>query len=800
MRRILVWSLSALAGVTLLLALAAGAGYVWLRGSLPRLEGTLQIAGLQAPVEVLRDPDGIVTIRARSERDAVMALGFVHAQDRLWQMDFMRRGGAGRLAEVLGARALRLDRFMRTLGLYRVAEANVAHLSHPVRDVFEAYAAGINAFIADPGGPLPLEFQLLGYRPAPWRPADSLVWGRVMALQLSGNWADEILRARIARRLTPEQAGFLWPDYPKDGPVALKDLARWLRGLPLERFAGLLPWELAPKDASNSWVVAGARTASGAPILANDPHLALTAPGAWYLARIETPALTLSGATAPGLPLMVVGHNGQIAWGFTTTHSDTQDLFVERLAEDDPTQYLTPDGPRPFETREEVIAVRGEAPQRWSVRATRHGPVISDAVAEDADELSEAGTVLALAWPALRPDDRSGEALYGINHARTWDEFRAALRDFHSPHQNIVYADRAGTIGFAAPARVPIRKRGDGRTPVPGWSGEYDWTGEIPFADLPMAVNPPDGRIVAANNKIVPDGYRYLLTANWRDPYRARRIQELLDSDRDPGRTPEGSLAIQQDIASLAARDLLPLLLRAEPTTERGREATAILAEWDGRMDRDSPAPLLFHAWIRAFNRMVLADELGPDFAQFQRPKAELLTRILSDGQIWCDDVGTEAREGCAERLVDALEVALSDLAIRYPRPVGRLRWGEAHVARFAHPLLARMPVLGPIFGTAVETDGGSYTVNRGAVSFSDRSAYPFENVHGPGYRAVYDLADLDDSRFMIAFGQSGNPLSPFYGSLIGRWRDGDYVKLVGDATVPVKRLLLTPEQAEVSR
>ncbi len=783
MRRFVVWILRALGALVLTAALGAGGGYFWMRASLPQTEGALELAALNAPVEVLRDADGIVTIRAQSEHDAAVALGFVHAQDRLWQMDLMRRLGAGRLSELMGPSALGTDRYMRTLGLYRVAEANAGHLSRPARALFEAYAAGVNAVIADPGLTRPVEFHLLefpfGYEPEPWRVADSLVWGRLMALRLSGNWRSELSRARLARHLTPGEVDFLWPNYPPGGPVTIG------------KQAGGLPWEPAPKGASNSWVLAGSQTQSGRPILANDPHLALTTPGLWYLARIETPERTVAGATAPGMPFVVFGHNESIAWGFTNTESDTQDLFIERVSKDDPARYDTPDGPRPFETREEVIAVQGAEAERITVRTTRHGPVISDAVPL-AQDVSGSDAVLALAWPALRPDDRTAEALYDINRARDWDGFRAALENFHSPQQNIVYADVGGTIGYIAPARVPIRKKGDGHAPVPGWSGEFDWTGFIPFDELPMTVNPPTGRIVAANNKIVPDDYPYLITADWMDHYRAERIHQMLDEARPA--TPEGSRAMQQDILSLGARTLLPLLLAAKPETDRGRVALSVLAEWDGRMDRNSAAPLIYHSWLRELNRLLLADELGDDFAGFQNPNVDLLVLILSEGQSWCDDKTTEAREECPGQLVTALEDALNLLALRFRYPVDRLRWGEAHVVRFPHPLFSRVPILNAIFGYEVETDGGRYTLNRAVPTFAGPRDNLFEIIHGPGYRVVYDLADLEESRFMIATGQSGNPFSPHYGSLAKRWRDGIYVKLDGTGRAPHTRLRLLPK------
>ncbi len=734
-------------------------------------------------------------------------------------MDFMRRTGAGRLSEVVGPATLGFDRLMRGLGLYRLAEASLDYLTPEVRALLDAYAEGVNAFIAAPGGPWPPEFQLLGTEPEPWRPADSLVWGRLMAFQLSSNWPDEVRRLQLAERLTPAQIDSLWPAYPPDGPVTLTPptgprrasraappgasdaraaaVARTPRpdrgaAAPTTPLLGEpLPWSWAPKDASNLWVLDGARTVTGRPILANDPHLPLEAPGQWYLARIETPALTLAGATAPGVPHLVVGHNGHIAWGFTTTHADTQDLFVERLSADRPGHYDTPDGPRPFEVREEVIAVRGQAPVVLTVRATRHGPVFSDLRPGLAETLPE-GQVLALAWPALRADDRTAEAVYRLNRARGWPDFLAAMERFDAPVQNVAYADTAGTIGFVTAGRVPLREAGDGRVPVPGWSGGHDWRGSIPFAELPQVANPPGGRIVNANNRVVDGTYPHLIAADWPDPYRARRIALVLDAlDKA---TVEDSLALQQDAVSLAARRLLPLLLRHSlPESEQVARARALLAEWDHRMARGRPEPLIFQAWLAALNEAVLADELNGAFPSYQRAKADLLVAVLTERTEWCDDITTHATETCDQLIGTALSATLKEIEARFGPDIGDWRWGEAHVARFPHPVLRHIPVIGDWLEFAVEADGGFYTVNRGGPRLDGPPDSRFEDRHGPGFRAVYDLANLDESRFMIATGQSGNPLSAHYGSLASRWRDGDYLKLDGAGTEPRYRLTLDP-------
>ncbi len=785
--RYFIWSFGTF---LVLLLLVAGGTALWLRSSLPTTQGSISVAGLSAPVSVLRSPEGVVTIRAEGELDAYRALGYVHAQDRLWQMEYMRRTGAGRLSEILGAATLDIDRFLRTLGLYRVAEANLRHVSEPVRELLAAYAEGVNAFIAEPGGALPLEFQLLGATPEPWQPADSLVWGRLMAFLLSNNWADELRRARLASRLTAAQLRTLWPAYPGNGPVTGEEHAAARPPAPKLPTGPGLPAALQPRDASNAWALDGTRTRSGKPILANDPHLELESPGIWYLVRLETPGLTLAGVTTPGVPFLVLGHNGHIAWGLTTTHSDTQDFFIERQAADDPRRYLSPQGPLPFETREEVIDVKGDDPLKITIRESRHGPILDEVLGGYLPALRD-DERLALAWPALRADDRTAEAFYLMNRATDWDSFNEALGHFHAPQQNILYADIEGNIGFVAPARVPLRAAGDGGQPVPGWTGEFEWQGFIPFAELPRAFNPPNGRIVSANNKIVPDDYPYLIAVDWPSPQRAHRITQLLDEAVQTSL--EDSLALQLDTLSLGAGELLPLLLEVPPRSRRGRQAAEALAAWDLRMVRDRPEPLIFYAWVTALNQLLTADELGPDSGEFQRPDTVLLTSILSEHPDWCDDRSTAAREDCPTQVLAALELALDILTARFGEDMTIWHWGVAHRARFPHPVLSRIPVIGDAFSYDVATDGGEDTINRGGLRFGGTAETRFEHIHGAGLRAVYDLSNLDNSRFMIATGQSGNPLSPLYGNLAEAWRDGRTLKLVVDEQAPLRRLTLVP-------
>lgn len=787
-RRILLYGLS---GLVLLSVIAVGGAYLWLRNSLPQTEGNVPLAILDGPVKVSRNGDGMVRIQAETEYDLYRGLGFVHAQDRLWQMDFMRRVGSGRLSEVVGRATLEHDRFFRTLGFRKQAKANLAHLAPQTVAALEAYAEGVNAFLQNRPGPLPPEFQILGYEPELWSPVDSLLWGRIMALRLSENWRDELSRARLAGRFSPEQIAQLWPAYPSDAPVTIAQLSGLVDSVVAEQLANLLPPALAPSGASNAWALSGARTASGSPILANDPHLPLEAPGPWFLARLEAPGITLVGATAPGVPFIVLGHNSNVAWGLTTTHSDTQDFFIERISPDNPERYLTPEGSEAFKVRDEFIRLTGGESVTLVVRETRHGPVMSDVIPHGS---SETGAVLSLAWPALRADDRTADALYGMNHAQDWAQFRESLRQFHSPQQNVVFADTAGNIGFLAPARVPVRRAGNGQHPVPGWSGEFDWIGFVPFEELPSQDNPRSGVIVNANNKIVPDSFPHLIAVDWPPPYRAERIGAVLSGAAGTHSLTD-SVVLQQDIMATAAGHILPRLLGITPISVRGRQATALLKSWDRQMHRSAPEPLIFQAWVWALGKAILEDELGPNYLEYLDGGTYAVQRMITENSQWCDVVGTDEVESCDAQIQQALEDALKLLEDRFGSDMSAWQWGKAHQARFAHPVLSRIPVVGSYFTYGVEADGGNDTVNRASPRLGGSPEHLFEDVHGAGFRAVYDLGGLDRSRFMIATGQSGNPLSRLYGNLAPRWRDGLTVSLSPESWALAEQLTLLPAQ-----
>ena len=820
------------------LAVICGLGvgiYGLARLSVPDYDGQTSLGGLEATVTIHRDRFGVPRIEAETMDDAYRALGYIHAQDRLFQMEMNRRAGAGRLAEIIGAPVLPIDQLMRTLGLYRMAEEIVATLPPETAAALDAYAQGVNAWIAaDARRRLP-EFIVLRIEPEPWHPADSVVWGLLMALQLSSNWRTELQRASLADQLTADQLDDLWPPVDPDRSITLASATAGDCCLSPQSYAALaqaVPGLIAGPNgsrsiadtlfafasASNEWALAGAHTASGKPLLANDPHLGYSAPILWYLAEIKTPELELTGATVPGMPFTLLGHNGHIAWGFTTTHADTQDLFVERVDPADPTRYLKPGGSDPFEVRREEITVRGrDKPEILIIRTTRHGPVISDIIPDAAAAATqydiEGDQVIALAFSALTMPNLTTAALFRLNRARDWRAFTAALEDFHSPLQNIAYADLDGHIGLYTPGRLPIRAAGNGMQPVPGWTGEFDWQGFVPFAQMPHVFDPPGGRIVNANNRIVGDTYPYLVAADWPDSDRADRINDLLDA------LPEGRAqvadfsAMQMDIISPVARDLggrmaklaaIAYGTRPEPpaanddgrgNAPNGEAALALLAAWDWRMDRNGAAPLIFTAWLVALGPRLYGDELGEHATTFGGIRPRTITTMLAERTQWCDDINTPAHENCAEIVRAALDEALATLGASRGQDMAAWRWGDVHKARFSHQLFGQVPFLRDLVDIEIENDGGDFTINRGSfVPGAGRNL--FTNIHGPGYRAVYDLADLSNSAMTIATGQSGHPLSRHFSDLVAEWRDGRYLVLGhrgSDQGFPATTMVLRP-------
>jgi penicillin amidase len=527
---------------------------------------------------------------------------------------------------------------------------------------------------------------------------------------------------------------------------------------------------------------------TGKPILAGDPHLGFRAPNLWYLARITAPGLTVAGATLPGMPFHVLGHNQAIGWTMTTTGADTQDLVIERLQPGDAGRYITPDGSRAFITRTETIEVKGGEPVGLTVRATRNGPVVSDLI----DPVAPSGAVVALKATVLASDDRTAEALYRLNRAQNWKEFRTALRSFHSPVQNFVYGDISGRIGFQVAGRVPIRRSGDGFAPVRGSVAAHDWTGYIPFDRLPTMTDPSSGLVINANNRVVRPGYRHLITRDWANPYRARRIRQKLAGDRR--HSIAASAAMQMDNLSLAAREIIPILLATTPRTTETGPALDRLGAWDGMVLRAKSEPLILNAWLRQIGPGLIADELGPLAGGTRRADPLFIRHVLQRKSAWCDDVSTPPRETCASILGAALIRALEDLRQRFGPDMNRWRWGDAHIARFRNRALSALPLIGSFGNIEIATDGDTFTLNRGTTRrFSRRN--PFAHGHGATFRAIYDFADLDRSLFIQPTGQSGNPLSSQYRDLIETWRDGGYLTIPSRLHAGLRLLRLEPTE-----
>ncbi|TDQ80981.1 penicillin amidase [Dongia mobilis] len=742
MRRWLRRSLICILGLVGLAGLAGGAGFLYLRSSLPQETGELQVPGLQAAVTIRRDDRGVPSVTAASSHDAYFTLGFLHAQDRLFQMDAMRRLGAGRLAEVIGPDVLAIDRRMRILGLHRSAEAQFRAASPALREALEAYAAGVNAQLGTRQGALPPEFRLLGYDPEPWHPVDSLIWGRLMALDLSANWEGELQNRRL-RDLLPAPLF----DLLVDRPVVNAARSDWRQPIGL---------------ASNSWSVGPLLAGSGGAMLANDPHLGLGLPSTWYLARLTTPDWDWQGATAPGLPFIVIGSNGRVSWSFTTTHSDTQDLFVERLVAGQPDRYETPDGPMPFSTREERIRVKDAEDVVVTVRATRHGPVVSDV-----DPAAE--TVLALAWTALLPDDRTAEAILAINHAVDAAALEVALTDFHAPQQNIVFADQDGVTGMIAAGRVPVRRapHANSRLPAPGWTGAHDWLGVLPFAELPQIRGGGDDIIVTANSDIRPPGYQPFLTADWPDDTRTRQIRTLLAQTEGLAAADFAGMQMDNHSAPMLAfaRRWQALAARAAP------DAARILASWNGAMARDQAAPLIAALWLDRTARALLLDEMGGAFDEWWFWQIDRVEAVLNDRR-FCDDLGSDVVETCDDIVAGALRQAVTDLTAAYGADMASWRWGDSHRAYFRHPVFRNVPLLRDWLDADMATDGDFFTINRG-TPLPPRDGVALPHVHGPGLRFVHDLGDPAGPRFVIAGGQSGNPFSSHYADWLDDWQAG---------------------------
>lgn len=804
MGRILKWMFRLFVAALASVAIGLGLVYYFASRSIPDYDGSYALAGVSAPVEIVRDAHNVPHIFGQSDADSFFGLGFVHAQDRLWQMLMFRRTAQGRLSELFGARTLQIDDLLRRFDFYRLAQASVDDLRPETRAALEAYAAGVNAWIAEVnkgalgrGAP---EFFLFEPEIAPWQPADSVVLIKLMALQLAWHLQTEVLRARISLALPPERVLDILPDAPGEGVIDLPDYASLVPGLdrrqafvgaplPLDPLSPVGPRAFA--GASNAWAAAPRRSAAGGTLLANDPHLEFTAPSQWYLARLDLGAGGVIGGTVPGIPAVLTGRNGFLGWGLTSSYADDQDLVIEQLNPEAPGEYLTPDGFKPFETRRTVIEIKDAAPVTITLRWTENGPVIPRSHYNLGAVVPE-GHVAALNWTALSDADTSMDAAIALMAARSVEAGIDAGRSFVAPAQNLTLADRE-RIAFQTVGALPRRAAAHqslGRLPAPGWRAQNRWQGTLGFAANPQIIDPPGGLLGNTNNKVIDRPFPLHMSFDWGDTQRIQRWEGLMSARRV--HTRESFIEAQLDTVSQGARTLLPLVARdlwfSEEAAPEGSEARLrrraldLLAEWNGEMSEHLPEPLIYTAWMRALQERLIRDELGPLADAFDRPTVVFIERVFRDvdgAGVWCDVIQTSVIEDCTLLARRALDDALLSLSEDFGRAVEGWRWGDAHQATHDHPVLGDAPFLGPIVNLRQSTSGGDTTLLRGLTAGT--GANPYRNTHGGGYRGVYDFADPDSSVFIISTGQSGHPLSRHYDDLGELWRRGEYIPMTLD-------------------
>jgi penicillin amidase len=789
--------------------------------SFPQINGTLHLQGLDGPVDIYRDNMGIPHIYAASTHDLFFAQGFVHAQDRFWQMDAWRHIGSGTLSEMFGSGQVKTDTFLRTLGWRQVAQMEWDGLQPGSKAILQAYTDGVNAYLKDhSGSAVSLEYSVLqmlnpGYKIAPWTPVNSLTWGKAMAWDLRGNMNEEIERAVLLKTLTPKQIDQLFPPYPADHPVIVRKLdnADSSAGSNIqppknlsvaaqafsevEQNLALMDETLGRKGdgvGSNSWVISGNLTSTGKPILANDPHLSIQMPSIWYQVDLhckpqsDACPFEVAGFSFAGVPGVVIGHNENIAWGFTNTGPDVMDLFVEKVNPDNPNQYEADGKWVDFQTRKEVIKMADGKSVTITVRSTRHGPVISDSYGGLADTnidrsskfvpfKEQAGIylpqpyVIALEWTALRPSSPF-EAIWQFDTARNWSDFRNAARNFHVPAQNLVYADVQGNIGYQMPGDIPMRKSGDGRYPVPGWTGDYDWTGFIPFDQLPYAYNPPEGYIVAANNEVPPPGYPHLITADWDYGFRANRIVDLIKNA--PFKINQlYAQRMQGDMYDSNAATFVPLLLQLDVRHSLNQPtAIDLLRKWDYNAEAGSAAAAVFEAFWRHLLQNTFHDDLPPDFqADGGSRWNEVMRNLLKNPNdpFWDDKTTKGEVETMDDILAKSLTDGVNEVQGHFGGDVSKWKWGVLHAANFRNQTLGESGIglIESLFNRGPFQVGGSEAVVD-ATGWSVNDGY--ETNWLPSMRMVIDLSDLPSSVAIHTTGESGHAFNTHYADMAPKW------------------------------
>lgn len=793
------WLMRLTTGVVCLAVGTFVLAYYFAARSLPDYDDQAAVAGITAPVEIIRNNANVPHIFGSTDADVFFGLGYAHAQDRMWQMTMLRRTAQGRLSELFGERTLPIDKLLRRLDLYSTAVASVPDQDAETTAALEAYADGVNAWLMQVaegakgrGAP---EMWLFNHPISPWEPADSIAIIKVMALQLSSHLENEVLRARTSLMLGPELVEDILPDVPGPGIAELPEYAALVPGVPRYLANMRLPYDpISPvkpaplAGASNAWAAGPSRSTSGGTLLANDPHLGLTAPTIWYLARLELASGGVIGGTIPGVPVVMTGRSNLLGWGITSSYLDDQDVFIEELNPENSEEYRTPDGWAPFASRDSIINVKDGSAVTLKLRWTENGPVLAGDQ-YDLGTITPAGHVASLGWTALSQDDTTMSAAFKLMQAKTLDEAFEAANGYIAPSQNLTIADRT-QIGMkvigAIPARDPAHQS-QGRLPSFGYEAQNRWNGTMTPDRNPTFTDPPGDILGNTNNKTVDAPFPDHISFVWGDTQRIYRWRRLMQARQV--HTRESFIEAQLDTVSFTARALLPLIgadlwftgeTAPDGTPERRRQiALDLLAAWNGEMNEHLPEPLIYAAWVRALHDRLIRDELGPLRSEFTHPDPLFIERVfrnIDDAGVWCDVLQSAPVETCTDISRLALDDALIWIDENQGTTIAALRWGDAHQATHDHPVLGDVPLLNWFVNIRQSTSGGDHTLQRGRTSGQDPN--PFHNVHAAGYRGVYDFADPDSSIFVTATGQSGHPLSRYYDNLGELWRRGEYVPM----------------------
>jgi len=788
-------------GLIALVVCAVVVAYYLAARSLPDYDAELELPGALGKIEVVRDTANVPHIFADQNEDVFFGLGYVHAQDRLWQMSMMRRTAQGRLSEIFGPDTVHIDTYMRHLDLYSTAVRSLSVQSPETLAALNAYARGVNArlheintYARGRGAP---EIFLFNAPFATWQPADSLVMLKLMSVTLSSHMKREIRRAKVSLALPdPERIIDILPDHPATATIALPDYAS-LWDTPMFETAlvdassdhPLAPWKsIEHAGASNAFAAAPARSAAGGTILANDPHLELTAPTIWYLARMELSMGGMIGATIPGIPLILSGRSEKLAWGMTSSYLDDQDILMEEVNADTPTEYRTEEGWKKFRTRQSIINVADGTPKTLTLRWSDNGPILPLDMF-DLASVTPRGHVPALSFSALSPADTTMTAAFNMIQAENVTDAIAASEGYIAPSQNVTFIDR-DSIGFKVIGAMPKRSishQTQGRMPALGWVRDNQWDGRLPYSDNPAVISPETGIIGNTNNKTTDADFPNHVSFEWGDSQRVNRLKRLMEMRKV--HTRESLIEAQLDTVSFTAQSLLPLIGKELWFTgeagERGtlawqrKTALSLLADWNGEMNEHLPEPLIYSAWLRAIQTRLIRDELGPLAEEFTHVEPLFIERVYRDiegASVWCDVIQSAPVETCDQIASRALDDALVWLSDNFNRDPNALRWGDAHQATHDHAVLGKIPVLHYFANIRHSTSGGDNTLLRGRTRGGD--VYPFHNVHAAGYRSVVDFADPDSSVFVTSTGQSGHFLSRHYDDLGQLWRLGEYVPM----------------------